>query len=305
MQNSKIKRFASNTQSSIENSKSLAPAKLNIRLKVTGRRPDGYHELVSIMVPVTLFDHLELETTLRGPIRLTCQGPSIPDNEKNLVYRAAQAFFSRTRRESGLSVKLTKNIPVAAGLGGGSSDAASTLMALNDMCSNPLTSEELAELAVSLGADIPFFLKNRPCMARGIGEVLEPIEKWPGFWYVIVTPSVKVSTAWVYANLKLKLTTGEYDSIITQLESGSYDIAEILENDLETVTASHFPVINTIKKSLMAGGAKGALMTGSGPSVFGIFESKDQALSAERHLVSRDLGDIFVVEGISGLNIDD
>jgi len=305
MQNSKIKRFASNSQSSIENSKLLAPAKLNIRLKVTGRRPDGYHELVSIMVPVSLFDHLELEMTFRGPIRLTCQGISVPDNEENLVYRAAQAFFSRTRRESGLSVKLTKNIPVAAGLGGGSSDAAGTLMALNDMCSNPLTSEELAELAVSLGADIPFFLKNRPCMARGIGEVLEPIEKWPEFWYVIVTPSVKVSTAWVYANLKLKLTTGEYDSIITQLESRSYDIAEILENDLETVTASHFPVINTIKKSLMDRGAKGALMTGSGPSVFGIFESKDQALSAERHLVSRDLGNIFVVEGISGLNIDD
>jgi 4-diphosphocytidyl-2-C-methyl-D-erythritol kinase len=286
-------------------SKLLAPAKLNIRLKVTGRRPDGYHELVSIMVPVSLFDHLELEMTLRGRIRLTCKGLSIPDNEENLVYRAAQAFFSRTGSESGLSVKLTKNIPVEAGLGGGSSDAAGTLMALNDMCSNPLTSEELAELAVSLGADIPFFLKNRPCMAKGIGEILEPIKKWPVFWYVIVTPPVKVSTAWVYANLKLKLTTEEYDSIITQLGSGSFDIAEILENDLETVTASHFPVINTIKKSLMDGGAKGALMTGSGPSVFGIFESKDQALSAKRHLIPRDLGNIFVVEGISGLNIED
>ncbi len=298
MQNSKIKRFASNSQSSIKNSKLLAPAKLNIRLKVTGRRPDGYHELVSIMVPVSLFDHLELEMTLRGRIKLTCKGIFIPDNEENLVYRAAQAFFSRTGIESGLSIKLIKNIPVAAGLGGGSSDAAGTLMALNDMCSNPLTSEELAELAVSLGADIPFFLKNRPCVARGIGEILQPIKKWPELWYVIVTPPVKVSTAWVYANLKLKLTTGEYDSIITYLESGSFDIADILENDLETVTASHFPVINTIKKSLVDGGAKGALMTGSGPSVFGIFESKDQALSAKRHLISRDLGNMFVVEGI-------
>ena len=305
MQNSKIKRFASNTQSSIENRKLQAPAKLNIRLKVTGRRPDGYHELVSIMVPVSLFDNIELEMTPRGRIRLTCQGLSIPDNEENLVYRAAQAFFSRTGSESGLSVKLTKNIPVAAGLGGGSSDAAGTLMALNDMCSNPLTSEELAELGVSLGADIPFFFKNRPCIARGIGEVLEPIEKWPEFWYVIVTPPVKVSTAWVYENLKLKLTTGEYDSIITQLGLEWFDIAEILENDLETVTASHFPVINKIKKSLVDGGAKGALMSGSGPSVFGIFESRNQALSAERHLISRDLGNIFVVEGISGLNIFD
>ncbi len=298
IQNSRIKRFASNSQSSIEKSKLLAPAKLNIRLKVTGRRPDGYHELFSIMVPVSLFDHLELEMTLNGRIRLTCQGLPIPVNEKNLVYRAAQAFFSRTGCESGLSLKLTKNIPVAAGLGGGSSDAAGTLMALNDMCSNPLTSGELAELAVSLGADIPFFLKNSPCVARGIGEILEPIEKWPEFWYVIVTPPIKVSTAWVYANLKLKLTTGEYDFIIACLVSDSFDIAEILENDLETVTVSHFPVINTIKKSLLDRGAKGALMTGSGPSVFGIFESKDQALSAKSHLSSRNLGDIFVVEGI-------
>ena len=281
-----------------KNSQFLAPAKLNIRLKVTGRRPDGYHELVSIMVPVSLFDHLEPEMTRQGRIRLTCQGLSVPDNEENLVYRAARAFFSRTGLGPGLSLRLTKNIPVAAGLGGGSSDAACTLKALNDIWSNPLTSEELTELAVSLGADIPFFLKNRPCIAKGIGEILEPIEKWPVFWYVIVTPPVKVSTAWVYANLKLKLTTGEYDSIIDYLKSEPFDVAEILENDLETVTASHFPVINIIKKALLDGGAKGALMTGSGPSVFGIFESKDQALSAKRRLISQNLGDIFVVEGI-------
>jgi len=298
IQNSRIRRFVSNTQSSIENSQFLAPAKLNIRLKVTGRRPDGYHELVSIMVPVSLFDHLELEMTRPGRIRLTCQGLTVPDNEENLVYRAARAFFSRTGLGPGLSVRLTKNIPVAAGLGGGSSDAACTLKALNNMCSNPLTSDELAELAVSLGADMPFFLKNRPCIARGIGEILEPIEKWPVFWYVIVAPPIKVSTARVYANLKLKLTTGEYDSIIIYLKSEPFNVAEILENDLEMVTASRFPVINTIKKALLDGGAKGALMTGSGPSVFGIFESKDQALSAKRRLISRDLGDIFVVEGI-------
>ena len=276
----------------------LAPAKLNIRLKVTGRRPDGYHELVSIMVPVSLFDHLELEMTLKGRIKLNCQGLALPNNEKNLVYRAAQAFFSRTGHDSGLFARLTKNIPVAAGLGGGSSDAARTLIALNDMRSNPLSSGELAELAVSLGADIPFFLENRPCLAKGIGEILEPIENWPEFWYVIVTPPVKVSTAWVYSNFKLKLTTGEYDSIVRYLGMESFDIAKILENDLETVTASHFPVINTIKKSLMEVGAKGVLMTGSGPSVFGVFESKDEAFSAKRHLISRNLGNIFAVQGI-------
>jgi 4-diphosphocytidyl-2-C-methyl-D-erythritol kinase len=275
-----------------------APAKLNIRLKVIGRRPDGYHELVSIMVPVGLFDRLELKKTTGDRILLICKGLPVPDDEENLVHRAAEAFFSRLGLKPGLSIKLTKNIPVAAGLGGGSSDAARTLRSLNQMWAKPLTSQDLAAIAVSLGADIPFFLHNGPCLVKGIGEILEPIEKWPRFWYVIVTPHVKVSTAWVYQNLKLKLTSGQNNSIINYLKIKSSEVTEILENDLETVTASHFPVINTIKKSLLDAGATGALMTGSGPSVFGVFESKKQALSAKRHLISQDLGDIFVVQGL-------
>jgi 4-diphosphocytidyl-2-C-methyl-D-erythritol kinase len=277
--------------------KTQAPAKLNIRLKVTGRRPDGYHELASIMVPVKLFDHLELKKILQRGITLTCQGISVPNGKENLVHQAAQAFFSRTGIKQRLSIKLFKNIPVAAGLGGGSSDAASTLKALNEMWSNPLTFQGLAELAASLGADVPFFLHNRPCTARGIGEILEPIGKWPKFWYVIVTPPLRVSTSWVYGNLKLELTTNQYEYILSALEKEPLKIADILENDLEAVTASHFPVINTIKKSLVDAGAAGALMSGSGPSVFGIFKSKDHALSAKRHLASQNLGEAFAVAG--------
>jgi 4-diphosphocytidyl-2-C-methyl-D-erythritol kinase len=277
----------------------LAPAKLNIRLKVTGRRADGYHELVSIMVPVGLFDHIELEFIRLRRIMLSCQGFSVPNNKENLVYRAASVFFSKTGTPRGISIKLTKNIPVSAGLGGGSSDAAFILKGLNEMGSNPLKPEALDDLAVGLGADVPFFLLNRPCIVRGIGNILEPIEKWPKFWYVIVKPGHDVSTAWVYGNLKLKLTKGEYQYIVNWLRKGHFEIRHILENDLETVTASHFPVIADIKKLLLNVGAEGALMSGSGPSVFGVFTSRDRALIAKKKLISKALGEIFVVEGLT------
>ena len=295
----KPEKLNSNSQSSIKNRQFLAPAKLNIRLKVTGRRADGYHELVSIMVPVGLFDHIELELIRFRRIMLSCQGFSVPNNKENLAYRAASAFFSRAGTPPGVSIKLTKNIPVSAGLGGGSSDAAFVLKSLNEMWSNPLKPQELADLAVCLGADVPFFLLNRPCIARGIGEILEPIEKWPKFWYVIVMPALEVSTAWVYGNLKLKLTKGEYQYIVTWLRKDRFEISRILENDLETVTGFHFPIIACIKKLLLDEGAEGALMSGSGPSVFGVFKSKDKALIAKKNLISKDLGEIFVVEGLT------
>ena len=291
-------KFSPNSQSSIKNRQFLAPAKLNIRLKVTGRRADGYHELVSIMVPVGLFDHIELELIRLRRIMLSCQDLSVPNNKENLVYRATSAFFSKAGTPRGISIKLTKNIPVSAGLGGGSSDAAFILKGLNEMWSNPLTPQELADLSVCLGADVPFFLLNRPCIARGIGEILEPIERWPKFWYIIVMPALEVSTAWVYGNLKLKLTKGEYQYIVTWLRKGRFEISRILENDLETITGFHFPIIASIKKLLLEEGAEGALMSGSGPSVFGIFKSKDKALIAKKNLLSKDLGEIFVVEGL-------
>jgi 4-diphosphocytidyl-2-C-methyl-D-erythritol kinase len=252
------------------------------------------------MVPVTLFDHLELTLTRSGRIKLACRGFSVPDDHKNLVYRAATAFFSRTKPNKGLNLTLTKNIPVAAGLGGGSSDAACTLMALNKMHENPLKIRDLAEIAIGLGADVPFFLQNRPCVAKGIGEILRPIEKWPHFWYVIVTPRFHVSTSWVYRNLKIKLTKNEYSFIIKSLERDPLAVSDILENDLETVTATHFPVINSIKKLLVDAGAEGALMSGSGPSVFGVFSSRDQALLVKKDLLRKNLGDVFSVEGLNG-----
>ena len=273
-----------------------APAKLNIRLKVTGRRPDGYHELISIMVPVDLFDLLDLRIIPGRQIKIACEGFHVPADENNLVYRAAESFLSQTGIKNGISIKLVKNIPVAAGLGGGSSDAAATLLSLNEICSRPLSFSVLLDLALQLGADVPFFLYCRPSLARGIGEILEPLEKWPKFWYVIVTPPYQVSTAWVYGNLKLELTTGEYDYILNLLKKDPFAISHILENDLEKVTSASFPIIDIIKKHLVDAGAEGAIMSGSGPSVFGVFSSLNQALAAKQFLIPQDLGDVFIAK---------
>lgn len=270
------------------------PAKLNIRLKVTGRRPDGYHDLVSVMVPVTVFDDLEFRVLDEERIRLSCDGFEVPADEDNLVWRAASAFFSRAGLQGGVSISLKKGIPVAAGMGGGSSDAAATLLALNDMWSRPLSLEDLHPIATRLGADVPFFLLGRPSLARGIGEILEPIREWPPTWYVIVTPRLEISTAWVYGQLKLKLTSKEDDYIIENLKKGSFKVSELLENDLETVTCVRYPVIETIKETLREAGAEGAMMTGSGPSVFGLFSSQERALSARESLADQDLGNVFL-----------
>ncbi len=270
-----------------------APAKLNLRLKVNHRRPDGYHELISIMVPIDLFDVLELEV-LQGGIKLEYDGFQVPTDEDNIAYRAALSFFSQTGIQKGISIKLVKNIPVAAGLGGGSSDAAATLLSLNEIWSRPVSLPDLHKLATKLGADVPFFLYCRPSLATGIGEVLEPLEKWPKYWYVIITPPLRVSTSWAYENLKLKLTRAEYDYIVNSLKNAPLTISRILENDLEEVTSARFPIINTIKKLLVDAGADGALMTGSGPSVFGVFPSSNQAISAKQFLISQNLGDVFI-----------
>ncbi len=286
------------------------PAKLNIRLKVVGRRPDGYHDLVSLMVPIGIFDTLDFSPGSPG-VSLTCEGTGVPENEENLVFRAALAFYARIGEEPALSISLRKEIPVAAGLGGGSSDAAATLMTLNRMHGALLSGDEMAELAVDLGADVPFFLHNRPSVATGIGECLEPINHWPLFWYVVVTPPLTISTPWVYDRLemnatpspadsgrqdiqRLKLTNREYGTILTSLKKDRPDIRSLLENDLETVTAVHYPVIETLKKLLMESGAEGALMSGSGPSVFGVFRSEEEARKAEGIVSRRADGKVFL-----------
>ena len=292
----------------------FAPAKLNIRLKITGKRSDGYHRLVSLMVPVDLFDHMVLKFTDEPRINVTCRGFSAPANADNLVCRATNAFFSQINWQKGLSIELNKKIPVAAGLGGGSSDAAAILMALNETlsASRPLSQEILAEMALNLGADVPLFLRRGPCIAHGIGEILEPVYEWPSLSYLIVMPDISVSTAWAYQSLglhpsesatkdrrELELTKDDCYYMIRNSEKMPMEVCRLLENDLERVTMKRFPIIEEIKESLIDAGAIGALMSGSGPSVFGIFDSETSAINARLILDGASFGQVFMVRGIN------
>lgn len=275
-----------------------APAKLNIMLKITGKRPDGYHDIVSVMVPVGLYDDIEVSEAESSGIELSCRGLSSPPGRENLAFRAAAAFHREAGIDPRVRLRLEKTIPVAAGLGGGSSDAAGTLLALNDYYHGPLSAGRLAGIAGGLGADVPFFLRRGPCVARGIGDLLEPLNSWPALWYIIVMPPHSVSTEWAYRNFKLELTSNSTEDILNLLKKQPLEISRLLENDLETVTASHFPVIPTIKKALIEAGALGALMSGSGPSVFGVFTDAGCLKDAARFMSSLQLGHVFAVRGL-------
>ncbi len=275
------------------------PAKLNVHLRVTGRRSDGYHELVSVMVPVSLTDRVEVQPAPEG-IEVVCTGRAVASGDQNLVWRAARAFLDRTGAEGGVSIRLHKRIPVSAGLGGGSSDAAATLVALDRIWPGLMEDRALHRTAVELGADVPFFLSPAPSLARGIGDLLERLEVWPDLWYVLVKPPIEVSTAWVYGQLEMQLTTRENDCTFESLREGGFAVAELLENDLERVTQARFPVVKRLKEALLNAGAEGALMTGSGPTVFGVFRTADQANAAAREIACRDAGDVFVATNWGG-----
>ena len=283
----------------------LAPAKLNLFLRIIGRREDGYHLLQTVFQLLDYGDELQFRPRPDNAITLALQSTETTapgfaelDNiDDNLVLRAARNLQAHSGCRRGADITLIKRLPVGGGLGGGSSDAAATLLLLNDMHASPLSLTELHEMAVKLGADVPFFLYARPSLARGIGDILEPINEWPEFWYVIITPPIKVSTAWVYKNYRLELTTNEYEFIVNLLKSDSFAVSHILENDLERVTSARFSIVNTLKQLLMDSGAEGAIMSGSGPSVFGLFLSKNQAISAKDNLLTHQLGDVFMAKG--------
>ncbi|MFB0533063.1 MAG: 4-(cytidine 5'-diphospho)-2-C-methyl-D-erythritol kinase [Desulfatiglandales bacterium] len=276
----------------------LAPAKLNLLLKITRQRTDGYHEVVSIVVPVDLCDRLKISKLEKG-LEVYWRGREQPKGKNNLVNRAAASFFEKTGIRKGATITVMKKIPVASGLGGGSSDAAATLKGLNQLWGNPLSSGDIEELAVPLGADVPFFLLQRPCIARGIGEILQPIKDFPLFWYVIVSPNLAVSTAWAYKRVRLKLTNKDIQGNMKSLEKAISSIPDILSNDLESVTLGKYPFLCSIKASLIKLGAIGALMTGSGPSLFGLFDSAQKAREAGRTLARQwREGDVFVVKGL-------
>ena len=261
-----------------------APAKINLFLHVTGRRTDGYHELFTLMCPLALYDILTVKTGGAG-IHVRCNHPDVPEDASNLAARAARLFFEAASEQTasaspGLTIEIDKKIPVGAGLGGGSSNAAAILTALNRFWEYPLSKAVLLELGARIGADVPFFIQGVPALATGIGDRLEPFARLPHWTALLVYPNVAVSTAWVYKNLNLRLTKDEKKLRKFHFEGRLFNVAAHLVNDLEAVTAKAFPVINEIKRLLLAHGAAGAMMSGSGSAVFGLFEAPERAKSA-------------------------
>ena len=269
-----------------------APAKINLGLRVVGKRADGYHLLDTIMVAVTLFDELEIKKRRRdkskgkqvAQLRVTCDHPLVPGGKKNLAYRAASLLLREAGVTEPLDIHIRKHIPVGAGLGGGSTDAAATLVGITRLLKLHFSPRRLEKLAACLGADVPFFIRARPVRARGIGDRLTPLKGVPSWWLVILYPGFPVSTAWVYGNLRLNLTKSRANTKLSTLLTSAPKFADLLVNDLESVTVKRYRRIKLLKESLIELGAAGALMTGSGSAVFGIFGSREKAKSAYRKL---------------------
>lgn len=257
-----------------------AYAKINLGLDVLRRREDGYHDVKMIMQTIQMYDMLEMEKSEQPGIHLTTNLSYIPVNENNLVYKAVKLLMDQYRIEEGITISLNKFIPVAAGMAGGSSDAAAALVGVNRMFQLGLTRQQLMELGVKIGADVPYCVMRGTALAEGIGEKLTALPPMPQCYVLIGKPGISVSTKFVYTNLDLGPDTHhpDIDGMIQALQNGDlYGITDRMENVLESVTIPAYPVIETIKDHMKAHGAVNAMMSGSGPTVFGIFDDKEKA----------------------------
>lgn len=274
-----------------------APAKINLFLAIKGKRADGFHELETQMLKLALADRLHLAVQERG-ISLSCPESGLPTDQDNLVYRAAAAFLAALAGGKGIRIVLEKKVPVAAGLGGGSSDAAAVLRGMNTLFGAPFSQEQLVELARPLGADVPFFVVDcSAAWATGIGDRICPAPIPVEGWIVLVNPGFSVSTKWVYENFTL--TTGGNPYILGRAFEhagkscpGSGEVT--LYNDLETVTMGKYPLLGVLKQELLADGAYGALMSGSGPTVFGLFKDEAMARKSAAGFAERFGRNVFV-----------
>lgn len=270
-----------------------ALAKINLGLDVLRKREDGYHEVRMIMQTIQMYDQLEIQKAQEPGIHLTTNLSFLPCNETNLAYRAAKLLMDEYKIEEGIDIQLQKFIPVAAGMAGGSSDAAAVLVGVNHLFRLGLSQEELMIRGKNLGADVPYCVMRGTALAEGIGEKLTRLPDVPRCYVLIGKPGISVSTQFVYGNLKANELTEhpDIDGMIRAIEAGDlYGITSRMGNVLETVTCPAYPVIDKIKEHMMQHGAVNAMMSGSGPTVFGIFDNKEKAKLAcqalkESHLV--------------------
>jgi 4-diphosphocytidyl-2-C-methyl-D-erythritol kinase len=262
-----------------------SPCKVNLLLNILGRRADGFHELETVMQPVNFFDELFFERGGNG-IQLSCSEKNLPTDSKNLVYRAAENFLMAAKIRDGVKIHLEKKIPLAAGLGGGSGNAATTLLALNELFDSPLAAENFFEIAATLGSDIPFFLQNKPALATGRGEKIQPLENFPalrGRAFLLIHPGFGISTPWAYQNLArfpkaLNGEKGRAEKLISLLQTADLQTAAAdFYNSLEAPALGKFPILELFQEFLREHGALAALMSGSGSTTFAIAENVSAA----------------------------
>ena len=262
-----------------------AYAKINLTLDCLGKMPDGYHELEMIMSEIPLYDTVTLQKSDKISVKTNLS--YLPDNNKNIAFKAAKAFFEYTEIRGGVKIAIDKKIPVSAGLAGGSTDGAAVLKGLNEMYGVGLTQEELEEIGNSVGKDIPFCLKGGVCLAQGTGNILTPIGNMPECFMVLVKPdNINVSTAEIFAKIdsaKIELHPHTFGAVECIKNNDLKGLSQRMYNVMEKVTAQLHPVITEIKNTLVDKGALGAVMSGSGPSVFGLFDCEKSAKKASNY----------------------
>jgi len=277
-----------------------APGKINWTLDVTGKRPDGYHEVEMLMQSVGLWDEVILSESCEG-IVITGNNTEMPLNDTNLAVKAARLLMNRFNINRGIHIDIKKRIPIAAGLAGGSTNAAAVLIGLNALWNLGLSDEKLSELGLELGADVPFCIYGGTAEARGIGEILTHLEPIEGIWLVLVKPSFGVSTAWAYRELKLDKVTSRPDikAAYSTLKNGEWEgMGRYMANVLEDVVEGSYPEVREIKNALLREGAAFSMMTGSGPTVYGVFKYKADAIRAAEEF-KKLYSQVYIVSTIS------
>jgi len=277
----------------------LTPAKINLSLDVTGKRADGYHLLATVMQSIGLYDRLtiSLDREQKG-IRLSCGRAPIPSDSRNTAWRAAALFCEATGLSDGIRIDIDKKIPTAAGLAGGSSDAAAVLFALSRLLPATISHEKLLSLAAQIGADVPFCLTGGTVLCEGIGEILTPLAPWPELPVLLIKPAFGMSTPWVFSRFRLEAPGRRPDRPAVLEAVAQRDLSMLAAstaNVLESVSLAARPELAEIKNLLLTAGADLALMSGSGPSVFGLFAQQADCLSARDWLTSRLPADTIVI----------
>lgn len=294
-----------------------AYAKINLSLDVTGRRDNGYHDVRMIMQSIDLHDELTIYRTgndggsFNGPVSasdnrkilIETDSSDIPANEDNLIYKAAKLIMDEYGTDDGLRIVLKKNIPVAAGMAGGSTDAAAVLKGMNSLFGLGLTLDRLCELGVKIGADVPYCIMGGTALSEGIGEILTPLRPMPECKILIAKPDISVSTGYVYTafdSLEEKQHP-DVDAMIKAIDNEDImEISKLLGNSLEGVTQEEYPIIKNIKQTMLGNGALGALMSGSGPTVFGLYDNGTKAKEAAEELKQASVvKDIFITEPVN------